>query len=56
GLVNAYDIDAFVLAMQDAARYAETYSDCRIQNADANNDGAVNNFDIDTFVMLLAGD
>ncbi|MBL8880608.1 MAG: hypothetical protein JNG88_15965, partial [Phycisphaerales bacterium] len=56
GSVNAYDIDAFVLALQDAARYAETYPDCRIQNADTNADGAVNNFDIDPFVMLLAGD
>ncbi|MBL8880461.1 MAG: hypothetical protein JNG88_15215, partial [Phycisphaerales bacterium] len=56
GLVNAYDIDAFVLAMQDAARYADTYPDCRIQNADTNADGAVNNFDIDSFVALLAGE
>ncbi|MBL8880792.1 MAG: hypothetical protein JNG88_16885 [Phycisphaerales bacterium] len=55
GLVNAYDIDAFVLAMQDAARYAETYPDCRIQNADTNADGAVNAFDIDPFVALLVG-
>ncbi|MBL8878120.1 MAG: hypothetical protein JNG88_03280 [Phycisphaerales bacterium] len=55
-VINAFDIDAFVLALQDAARYAEAYPDCRIQNADTNADGAVNNFDIDPFVMLLAGD
>jgi hypothetical protein len=53
GLINAFDIDPFVLALTDPAAYAEAYSDCPIQNADCNGDGLVNAFDIDPFVVCL---
>ena len=55
GLVNAFDIDPFALALADAAAYATAYPDCRRLNADMNDDGAVNAFDIDPFVLALAG-
>ena len=55
GLVNAFDIDAFVVALTDPAAYAVTYPDCDIDNADVNEDGVVNAFDIDPFVNLLTG-
>jgi hypothetical protein len=57
GAVNAFDIDAFVLALTDAAAYASEYGEsaaaCR---CDVNCDGSVNSFDIDPFVMVLVGD
>lgn len=53
GLVNVYDIDAFVLALQDAAAYTASFPNCHLENADTNGDGAVNAFDIDPFVELL---
>ncbi len=54
-LVNAFDIDPFVLALTDPAGYAAAYPDCDIRLADLNDDGAVNAFDIDPFVALLTG-
>ncbi|MBL8881022.1 MAG: hypothetical protein JNG88_18050 [Phycisphaerales bacterium] len=55
GLVNNFDIDAFVLALSNVDQYAATYAACNwLCNLDINRDGAVNNFDIDPFVMLLA--
>ncbi len=53
GVINAFDIDAFVLALTDAEQYATQYPDCPLANADANGDGVVNVFDIDPFVQLL---
>jgi len=55
GLINNFDIDAFVLALLNPAQYAIDYPDCNVNNADTNGDGLVNNFDIDSFVMLLLG-
>ncbi len=55
GLVNAFDIDPFVLALTDPAAYMEAYPTCNILNADCNGDGLVNAFDIDPFVALLTG-
>jgi len=55
GLVNNFDIDAFVLAISDPAAYAAQYPDCNILNGDINGDGVVNNFDIDPFVNLISG-
>ncbi|MBL8878965.1 MAG: right-handed parallel beta-helix repeat-containing protein, partial [Phycisphaerales bacterium] len=54
GAVNNFDIDAFVLALADAAVYASAYPDCERLVADANGDGMVNNFDIDGFIACLA--
>ncbi len=55
GSVDAFDIDAFVLAVTDAEGYAEHYPACSIEAADVNGDGAVDAFDIDPFVALLTG-
>jgi murein tripeptide amidase MpaA len=54
-LVNAFDIDPFVLALTDSAAYALAYPDCDYMLADINGDGLVNAFDIDPFVQLLTG-
>jgi hypothetical protein len=55
GVVNPFDIDAFILALTDPAGYAADYPDCFLLNADADNDGVVNPFDIDPFIGLLTG-
>ncbi len=55
GLVNFFDIDAFVLAVTDPAAYAAQYPDCDLSNADINQDGDVDFFDIDGFVELIVG-
>jgi probable HAF family extracellular repeat protein len=55
GLINAFDIDPFVLALTDAAGYEDQWPDCNRWNADVNDDGEVNAFDIDPFVLLLVG-
>lgn len=53
GIVNNFDIDAFVLALTDPEGYDAAYPDCERLNGDINSDGVVNNFDIDPFVDLL---
>ncbi len=55
GVINAFDIDAFVLALTDVVQYQVTYPDCHPLSADCNADGTVNAFDIDPFVELLTG-
>jgi hypothetical protein len=55
GLVNAFDIDPFVLALTDPDGYLASYPWCNLNNADINGDGAINAFDIDPFVLLLTG-
>jgi hypothetical protein len=55
GLVNAFDIDPFVLALADQPAYAVAYPDCYAMNGDVNQDGEVNAFDIDPFVLRLTG-
>ena len=55
GLINAFDIDPFVMALGDPAGYAAAFPDCDIMLADANGDGLINAFDIDPFVVLLSG-
>jgi glucose/arabinose dehydrogenase/plastocyanin len=55
GLVNAFDIDPFVMALTDPAGYAMAYPDCDARNADVNGDGLINAFDIDPFVLVLTG-
>lgn len=54
GLVNNFDIDAFVLALSDRDAYEAAFPNCEFLNADVNNDGLVNNFDIDPFVLCVA--
>ncbi len=55
GVVNAFDIDPFVLALTDPAAYGAAQPGCNLLSADCNGDGEVNAFDIDPFVELLAG-
>ena len=55
GLVNAFDIDPFVLALSDPDAYAAAFPECDIAHADVNDDGLVNAFDIDPFVLVLTG-
>ncbi len=55
GLVNAHDIDPFVLALVDPEEYKIAYPGCLLTSADCNGDGLVNTFDIDPFVRLLTG-
>jgi hypothetical protein len=55
GLVNAFDIDPFVLALTDPIGYTLAWPNCDILNGDINGDGAVNAFDIDPFIALLIG-
>ncbi|MBU0639778.1 MAG: thrombospondin type 3 repeat-containing protein [Planctomycetes bacterium] len=59
GVLNGFDIDAFVLALQATPpsypEYYAQYPDCDIYLADINGDGQVNGFDIDPFVDLLIG-
>jgi hypothetical protein len=54
-VINAFDIDPFVLALTDPAGYEAAYPECSADLADANHDGTVNAFDIDPFVALLTG-
>ena len=55
GVVNAFDIDPFVLALTDPDGYAAAFPDCDITRADINGDGVIDAFDIDPFVDLLTG-
>ncbi|MBL8877742.1 MAG: hypothetical protein JNG88_01380 [Phycisphaerales bacterium] len=59
GLVNNFDIDAFVFALSNLPDYAATYNipeDAAVIIGDINEDGVLNNFDIDPFVLLLVGE
>ncbi|MGE0479889.1 MAG: hypothetical protein AB7Q17_05390 [Phycisphaerae bacterium] len=56
GLVNNFDINAFVTAISDPALYDALYPYCDRAAADIDRNGLVNNFDINPFVeCLLAG-
>ena len=55
GVLNAFDIDPFVLALTDPAGYAAAFPDCDIMLGDINEDGTIDAFDIDPFVELLTG-
>ena len=55
GVLNAFDIDPFVLALTDPDGYAAAFPYCDRNLADVNGDGVINAFDIDPFVELLTG-
>jgi len=55
GLINAFDIDPFVLALTNPDAYAAQLPGCDYMLADVNGDGSVNAFDINPFVVLLTG-
>ena len=54
-VVNAFDIDPFVLALTDPATWEATYACGLLCVNDINGDGAVDAFDIDGFVECLVG-
>ena len=53
GLINAFDIDPFALAITDPTAYAAAYPDCDASHADVDGSGTVDSFDIDPFVAML---
>ncbi|MFH1747580.1 MAG: dockerin type I domain-containing protein [Planctomycetota bacterium] len=55
GLVNAYDIDGFILAIGNPDDYEQTYPNCLLANADMNKDGIANAYDIDGFIAAVGG-
>ncbi len=55
GVINAFDIDPFVLGLTDPAAYQAAYPECYLLNGDLNGDGLFNAFDIDPFVQALVG-
>lgn len=54
--VNAWDVEPFVAALTDPAKYDELAPHCERTLADINNDGSVNASDIEPFMALLAAD
>ncbi|MBU0640380.1 MAG: right-handed parallel beta-helix repeat-containing protein, partial [Planctomycetes bacterium] len=56
GIINGFDIDAFVAALKGPPYYEPVYPDCDLVLADIDRDGAVNGFDIDPFIALLIGE
>lgn len=55
GVVDVFDIDAFVLAITNPGGYLSAYPLCDIERGDCNQDGSVDVFDIDAFVDLIVG-
>lgn len=56
GLVDNFDIDAFVTALISPEVYALNFPEVPLDEvSDINGDGEFNNFDIDAFVALLIG-
>ncbi|MBU0638496.1 MAG: hypothetical protein KKB50_06485, partial [Planctomycetes bacterium] len=53
GALNGFDIDSFILAVDDMAAYEQEFPNCDHSLADVNRDGVVNGFDIDAFLELL---
>jgi predicted outer membrane repeat protein len=55
GVVDAFDISAFILALTNPAAYDAQFSDCHAILGDASFDGAVDAFDISAFIEFLTG-
>jgi hypothetical protein len=53
GVLDAFDVEPFILALLNPPGYAVAYPDCNRDLADVNGDGAVDAFDIEPFVALL---
>ena len=53
GVIDALDIEAFIVALFDPLNYPVLYPDCDINLADINGDGLVNAEDIEGFIALL---
>ena len=52
-IVNAFDIEPFILALFDPKGYKTAYPNCDVTLADVNADGTINAFDIEPFIELL---
>jgi hypothetical protein len=55
GSVSFSDINPFVLAVSNAASYADAFPDCDVQSADVDGDGSISFGDINPFIALLSG-
>jgi hypothetical protein len=55
GVMNAFDIEPFLLALFNPEEYAIQFPDCDINLADINGDGSIDAFDIEPFLELLFG-
>ena len=55
GVLDAFDIDPFVLALTDPAGYEQQYPDCDIMLADINGDGTIDAFDMGVTRLPLCG-
>ncbi len=55
GAIDAFDIEAFLLALFQPGEYGIQYPECDINLADTNGDGSVDAFDIEPFLTLLFG-
>jgi hypothetical protein len=53
GVIDAFDIEPFILALTDPPGYAARFPDCDRNLADINGDDEVNAFDIEPFIGLL---
>ena len=53
GIVNAFDIEPFLLALFDQLQYGLRYPDCDFLNGDFNGNGIVDVFDIEPFLDVL---
>ena len=52
-VVDAFDIEPFLLALFDPQNYQVQYPDCDINRADINGGGSIDAFDIEPFLSLL---
>ena len=55
GAVNAFDIEPFITALFDPARYAADFPACNIFSADIDANDSIDAFDIQPFLELLFG-
>lgn len=55
GVINAFDIEPFLLALFEPELYEERFPDCDIRTADIDGNGKINSFDIEPLLELLFG-
>ena len=55
GVINALDIEPFLVALFEPNQYPGRYPDCDITLADINGDGSIDALDIEPFLWLLFG-
>jgi hypothetical protein len=55
GVLDAFDIEPFILALFACEQYQVQYPECDCMLADVNGSGQVNAFDVEPFIDLLVG-